>query len=155
MSQKVKTWESHVPGCFGGSDHIFAGHPAEEKRAKELRKVCSEQRIPMDDVAKAIEHFLKSKKVGDALIQEQVERAKILEAVVTALSAHRDTAGRNRPQPRRTVRAAAPECRIGAPQRALFLCPSSNPARRRFASLASSPGMFFLLQHAAPHLLSF
>lgn len=64
MSQKVKTWESHVPGCFGGSDHIFAGHPAEEKRAKELRKVCSEQRIPMDDVAKAIEHFLKSKKVG-------------------------------------------------------------------------------------------
>ena len=80
---------------------------------------------------------------------------KILEAVVTALSAHRDTAGRNRPQPRRTVRAAAPECRIGAPQRALFLCPSSNPARRRFASLASSPGMFFLLQHAAPHLLSF
>ena len=70
MSQKVKTWESHVPGCFGGSDHIFAGHPAEEKRAKELRKVCSEQRIPMDDVAKAIEHFLKSKKVGDALIQE-------------------------------------------------------------------------------------
>ena len=76
MSQKVKTWESHVPGCFGGSDHIFAGHPAEEKRAKELRKVCSEQRIPMDDVAKAIEHFLKSKKVGDALIQEQVERAR-------------------------------------------------------------------------------
>ena len=75
-SQKVKTWESHVPGCFGGSDHIFAGHPAEEKRAKELRKVCSEQRIPMDDVAKAIEHFLKSKKVGDALIQEQVERAR-------------------------------------------------------------------------------
>ncbi len=71
MSQKVKTWESHVPGCFGGSDHIFAGHPA-----KELRKVCSEQRIPMDDVAKAIEHFLKSKKVGDALIQEQVERAR-------------------------------------------------------------------------------
>ena len=64
MSQKVKTWESHVPGCFGGSDHIFAGHPAEEKRAKELRKVCSEQRIP------------KSKKVGDALIQEQVERAR-------------------------------------------------------------------------------
>lgn len=76
MSQKVKTWESHVPGCFGGSDHIFAGHPAEEKRAKELRKVCSEQRIPMDDVAKAIGHFLKSKKVGDALIQEQVERAR-------------------------------------------------------------------------------
>lgn len=76
MSQKVKTWESHVPGCFGGSDHIFAGHPAEEKRAKELRKVCSEQRIPMDDVAKAIELFLKSKKVGDALIQEQVERAR-------------------------------------------------------------------------------
>ena len=55
MSQKVKTWESHVPGCFGGSD---------------------QQRIPMDDVAKAIEHFLKSKKVGDALIQEQVERAR-------------------------------------------------------------------------------
>ena len=64
MSQKVKTWESHVPGCFGGSDHIFAGHPAEE------------QRIPMDDVAKAIEHFLKSKKVGDAHIQAQVERAR-------------------------------------------------------------------------------
>lgn len=38
MSQKVKTWESHVPGCFGGSDHIFAGHPAEEKRAKELQQ---------------------------------------------------------------------------------------------------------------------
>ena len=76
MSQKVKTWESHVPGCFGGSDHIFDGHPAEEKRAKELRKVCSEQRIPMDDVAKTIEHFLKSKKVGDALIQAQVERAR-------------------------------------------------------------------------------
>ena len=76
MSQKVKTWESHVPGCFGGSDHIFAGHPADEKRAKELRKVCSEQRIRMDDVAKAIGHFLKSKKVGDALIQEQVERAR-------------------------------------------------------------------------------
>ena len=45
-------------------------------RCQELRKVCSEQRIPMDDVAKAIEHFLKSKKVGDALIQEQVERAR-------------------------------------------------------------------------------
>ena len=127
MSQKVKTWESHVPGCFGGSDHIFAGHPAEEKRAKELRKVCSEQRIPMDDVAKSIEHFLKSKKVGDALIQEQVERArKFLKrngpfsppgyCGTESSTAPADCAG------------AAPECRIGAPQRALFLCPSSNPA---------------------------
>ena len=76
MSQKVKTWESHVPGCFGGSDHVFAGHPAEEKRAKDLRKVCSEQHIAMEDVDKAIEHFLKSKKVSDAHIQEQVERAR-------------------------------------------------------------------------------
>ncbi len=76
MSQKVKTWEAHVPGCFGGSDHVFAGHPAEEKRAKDLRKVCADQKIGMDEVVGAIEHFLKSKKVGDAQIQAQVERAK-------------------------------------------------------------------------------
>lgn len=73
---KVKTWESHIPGCFGGSDHVFAGHPAEEKRAKELRKVCTEQKIAVEDVISAIEHFLKTKKATEAQIQEQVERAK-------------------------------------------------------------------------------
>ena len=67
---------THKISVYDGNYTAYKKKYAEEKRAKELRKVCSEQRIPMDDVAKAIEHFLKSKKVGDALIQEQVERAR-------------------------------------------------------------------------------
>lgn len=47
--------------------------------------MCSEQRIPMDDVAKAIEHFLKSKKVGRRPHSGAGGAGqKILEAVVTA-----------------------------------------------------------------------
>ena len=77
MSQKVQDMgiaRSRLLWWFGS--YLRRSSRRGKKRAKELRKVCSEQRIPMDDVAKAIEHFLKSKKVGDALIQEQVERAR-------------------------------------------------------------------------------
>ncbi len=76
MSQKVRTWEAHLPGCFGSSDHVFAGHTSEEKHAKDLRKICAEQKIAMEDVEKEITKFLKSKKVSDAKIAEQIDRAK-------------------------------------------------------------------------------
>lgn len=33
----LKTFRSKIAGCFGMDDGIFAGHPFDEKRAKELR----------------------------------------------------------------------------------------------------------------------
>ena len=75
MSQKTHTWESQLHGCFGSSDHVFAGHSAEEKHAKDLRKLCLEQKVAWEAVEKEIRTFLKSKKVSDAKITEQLERA--------------------------------------------------------------------------------
>lgn len=47
--------------------------PAEEKRVKEGRKVGSAQRIFMDEMATAIERFLKSQGVADRGLREQGE----------------------------------------------------------------------------------
>lgn len=82
--------------------------------------MCSEQRIPMDDVAKSIERTIQEGR--NALIQEQVERARKFLKLSTATRMHGTESSS-----RRTVQArhrnAASDASAGR-----FLCPSSNPA---------------------------
>jgi len=35
--------KQNMPGCFGNIDGIFAGHPADEAFAKELRKTAAKK----------------------------------------------------------------------------------------------------------------
>lgn len=51
-------WKSKIPGCFGDVDKIFAGHPYDEERAAELRKLFKEQDVSKQDIEEAFEDWL-------------------------------------------------------------------------------------------------
>jgi hypothetical protein len=39
-----------LPACFGSEDKIFAGHPLDEKRAKEVRTIAKKNKITLREV---------------------------------------------------------------------------------------------------------
>ena len=41
---------TRIGGCFGTSDGIFAGHPNDEERAKELRKIALDNKITLREI---------------------------------------------------------------------------------------------------------
>lgn len=47
-----------IGGCFGSEDKIFAGHPSDEGRAKELRKLATENNISLQQVMQIVDAFL-------------------------------------------------------------------------------------------------
>ena len=47
-----------IGGCFGSEDKIFAGHPSDEGRAKELRKLAVDNNVSLKQVMQIVDAFL-------------------------------------------------------------------------------------------------
>lgn len=67
-------WQDEVPECFGVADAIFAGHPLDEDRAKQLLKVLRAQHVPWQDVEKEFRKHLVHRRCTQSHINEQMER---------------------------------------------------------------------------------
>lgn len=57
-TQLMEQLNRQIRGCFGDQDRIFAGHPLDEKRAKELRRFAKENGASLADVEQAANGFL-------------------------------------------------------------------------------------------------
>lgn len=64
-----------IGGCFGTADGIFAGHPADEGRAKELRKLAADNNISLAEVQDIVSGHLHRKGFTAEHIKEQFENA--------------------------------------------------------------------------------
>jgi hypothetical protein len=65
QSQKEKTeaiapLRAKISRCFGGQDNIFAWHPSDEQRAKELRTFATENNIKLSMVQDIALEYLNS-----------------------------------------------------------------------------------------------
>ena len=58
--------------CFGSEDGIFAGHPFDEGRAKELRKFASDKGLTLEEVIKISLAYMQNKKYIREHIDEQM-----------------------------------------------------------------------------------
>ncbi|KAB2879750.1 hypothetical protein F9K33_07910 [bacterium] len=61
-------------GCFGSADGIFAGHPMDEKRAKELRQYAAENNISLQEIKEIALNYLYSKSYISEHIEEQLPK---------------------------------------------------------------------------------
>ncbi|OJW80272.1 MAG: hypothetical protein BGO69_05420 [Bacteroidetes bacterium 46-16] len=61
-----------MPGCFGSEDGIFAGHPADEKRAKELRRIATDKGISLNEVLQIAQEYMQRKNYIKEHIEEQM-----------------------------------------------------------------------------------
>jgi hypothetical protein len=68
-------WNERIAGCFGIKDLIFAGHPLDEKRAKEMVKNAKEEGASRREVLDAIEKYLKGEGASKEHIAAQLKRA--------------------------------------------------------------------------------
>lgn len=73
----LEVLRTRIGGCFGTTDGIFAGHPNDEERAKELRKIALDNKITLREINLGYLHGRDY--IGDH-IKEQLERVnKIFE----------------------------------------------------------------------------
>lgn len=62
-----------IGGCFGTADGIFAGHSADERRAKELRNLASDSNISLAEVQDIVSGHLHRKGFTEGHIKKQFE----------------------------------------------------------------------------------
>jgi len=67
-------WDRLVPGTFGDSDLIFAGHPADEDRAFEWLIDLRKREIGWRDARRQLEEYLTSRKASPQHIADQLKR---------------------------------------------------------------------------------
>ena len=53
-SKHVRPWQDMISRCFGENDRIFAGHPLDEKRAKEAINAAKAAGATMTDFEKEL-----------------------------------------------------------------------------------------------------
>jgi hypothetical protein len=68
-------WEKQVPGCFGNSDLIFAGHPADEDRAFKWMIDLRARAVGWKAVRQQLKDFLTSKGARREHATSQLKRA--------------------------------------------------------------------------------
>lgn len=61
-------------GCFGSADGIFAGHPFDEKQAKELLKYAAENNISLQEIKEIALGYLYSKGYVFEHIKQQLPK---------------------------------------------------------------------------------
>jgi len=69
-------FRSKIPGSFGSSDFIFAGHPSDAERAIELLSICYNNSVPLKELLTAVEDFLRKSHATEDLIKEQMSSVK-------------------------------------------------------------------------------
>lgn len=47
-----------IGGCFGTADKVFAGHPNDEERAKELRQLAFDNGVSLQRVMQIVDSYL-------------------------------------------------------------------------------------------------
>ena len=77
VEQRVDA-SGYVDGCFGTADGIFAGHPSDEKRAKELRKLASDNNLTLQEVREIALSYLYGKGYIAEHISEQMVKVNKL-----------------------------------------------------------------------------
>ena len=60
-------------GCFGTADGIFAGHPNDDKRAMELRKIAADNKITLLEIRELALGYLHGRGYQGDHIKEQIE----------------------------------------------------------------------------------
>jgi hypothetical protein len=63
-----------IGGCFGSADGIFAGHPADEGRAKEIRKLAVNSMITLDEICEIALGYLFNQGFVGPHIKKQTEK---------------------------------------------------------------------------------
>lgn len=70
----LEVLRTRIGGCFGTADGIFAGHPNDEERAKELRKIALDNKITLREIREITLGYLHGRGyIGDH-IKEQLEK---------------------------------------------------------------------------------
>jgi hypothetical protein len=64
-----------IGGCFGTADGIFAGHRADEERAKEIRKLAEDANISLGEVQDIVAGYLHRKSFTAEHVKEQLKNA--------------------------------------------------------------------------------
>jgi deoxyribodipyrimidine photolyase-like uncharacterized protein len=71
----LETLRSQIEGCFGSEDKIFASHPLDEDRAKELRKLAKKNGISLSEVQDIVAGFLYRSGFFAEHLKEQTRKA--------------------------------------------------------------------------------
>lgn len=58
------SWVEKIPGCFSGTDRVFADNPMDEKRAKALRADLMKAGVTWDDVEKEFQDYQEGQDVA-------------------------------------------------------------------------------------------
>ncbi|MBI2284116.1 MAG: hypothetical protein HYU71_10435 [Bacteroidetes bacterium] len=67
----LEVLRTRIGGCFGTADGIFAGHPNDEERAKELRKIAFDNKITLREITLG---YLHGRGYFGEHIKEQLEK---------------------------------------------------------------------------------
>jgi len=68
---------TRIGGCFGSADKIFAGHPLDEGRAKEIRKLANDNGIEPEEIQNIVIGYLFRTGFPADHVYEQTKRATI------------------------------------------------------------------------------
>ena len=67
-------FEKELHGCFGNSDLIFAGHPADENRAFAWLVSLRQRGLGWSEAKRQMTEFLQSKQASPAHIDQQLRK---------------------------------------------------------------------------------
>lgn len=56
--EALQTLKNGIAGCFGSADYLFANHPLDEDRAKELRKLATTKQISLSEIQDIVAGYL-------------------------------------------------------------------------------------------------
>ena len=76
---KIKKLNKRIPDCFGEKDHIFGSHRAQSEEARELLKKYWKNNLSFERYVKAMETYLKSLKLPNDHVANQLERVRDIE----------------------------------------------------------------------------
>ena len=70
----MSDWEERVPGCFGNTDLIFAGHPLDENRAFDLLATLREGNVGWSEAKSAFRDHLEREGASTDHISNQISK---------------------------------------------------------------------------------
>ncbi len=70
----LEVLRTRIGVCFGVADGIFAGHPSDEQRAKELRKMASDNKITLREIREISLGYLHGRGYVWDHIKKQIEK---------------------------------------------------------------------------------
>jgi len=72
------SWKNKISTCFGDVDKKFAGHPSDEKAARELLDSAFKENIGWQEFLDGIESWLKDQGLSKEKIKQEMDKVKNL-----------------------------------------------------------------------------